>query len=49
MTFIFSQPINLYVLIGSHSAGELKESMAALELQLTQAEVDWLDLRSDSR
>ena len=49
VAFIFNQPINLYALIGNRSAEELKQNIEALELELTPAEVDWLDLRSDSR
>ena len=49
VAFIFSQPLNLYALIGSRSAEELKQNIEALELELTPAEIDWLDLRSDSR
>lgn len=49
VAYIFNQPLNIFALIASRSGDELKQNIAALEMPLTQAEVDWLDLRSDSR
>ncbi len=49
VAYIFNQPLNIYALIASRSDDELKQNIAAMELELTQAEIDWLDLRSDSR
>jgi aryl-alcohol dehydrogenase-like predicted oxidoreductase len=49
VAYIFNQPLNIFALIASRSRDELKQNIAALEMPLTQAEVDWLDLRSDSR
>ncbi len=47
--YIFKQPLNIYALIASRSADELKQNIAAMELDLTPAEVEWLDLRRDDR
>lgn len=49
VAYIFNQPLNIFALIASRSGDELRQNIAALEMPLTQAEVDWLDLRSDSR
>ncbi len=49
VSFVFNQPLNIYALIASRSADELRQNIAALEMKLTPAEMDWLDLRSDSR
>jgi aryl-alcohol dehydrogenase-like predicted oxidoreductase len=49
VAFVFNQPLNIYALIASRSAEELRQNIAAMELKLTPAEMDWLDLRSDSR
>ncbi|MBZ0302934.1 MAG: aldo/keto reductase, partial [Anaerolineae bacterium] len=49
VAYIFNQPLNIHALIASRSADELQQNVAALELPLTQAEIDWLDLRSDQR
>lgn len=49
VAFVFNQPLNIYALIASRSAEELRQNMAAMAMKLTPAEMDWLDLRSDSR
>jgi aryl-alcohol dehydrogenase-like predicted oxidoreductase len=49
VAYVFNQPLNIFALIASRSADELKQNIAALEMPLTQAEIDWLDLRSNSR
>lgn len=49
VAYIFNQPLNIFSLIASRSAEELEQNNAALEMELSQAELDWLDLRSDSR
>ena len=49
VAYIFNQPLNIYALIASRSREELQQNITALELDLTPAEVAWLDLRSESR
>jgi aryl-alcohol dehydrogenase-like predicted oxidoreductase len=49
VAYIFNQPLNIFALIASRSGDELRQNVEAMELPLTQAEIDWLDLRSDSR
>ncbi|HLV35118.1 MAG TPA: aldo/keto reductase [Spirillospora sp.] len=49
VAYIFNQPLNIYALIASRSAEELRQNITALDLKLTEAEMDWLDLRSDTR
>ena len=49
VAFIFNQPLNLYALIASRSGAELQQNIEALELELSPAELAWLDLQSDTR
>ena len=49
VAFIFNSPLNLYALIASRSAEELQQNIEALELELSPAEMAWLDLLSDTR
>ena len=49
VAYVFNQPLNIYALIASRSREELQQNITALELDLTPAEVAWLDLRSESR
>jgi len=47
--YIMNQPLNVFALVGVANGDEFRANVAACELKLTQEEVDWLDLRSDSR
>ena len=49
VAYVFNYPLNIFPLVSSRTEDELKQNIAAMELELTQAEMDWLDLRSDSR
>ncbi|MCC7354039.1 MAG: aldo/keto reductase [Anaerolineae bacterium] len=49
LAYIFSQPLNLFALVGCNSGDEFRENSAALEVRLTPAEAAWLDLRSETR
>ena len=49
MAYVFSQPMNIFGLVGCQSGAEFKENLAAMELRLTPEEMAWLELRSDSR
>ena len=49
LAFVMSQPMNVFALIGSNGADELKDNIKGLEIELTRQELDWLDLYSDER
>lgn len=44
LAWVLHQPFPTYAIIGPRSPSELRESLAALEVELTGAEVRWLDL-----
>lgn len=45
LAYVLSQPFPVCALIGPNTVGELHSSIGALGLQLSRAEIDWLDLR----
>lgn len=49
MAWILNQPIEVYALVGAASPEEIEANAAVASLELTQAEIDWLDLRADKR
>lgn len=49
VAYIFNSPLNIYALIASRSGDELRQNIEALELELSPAEMAWLDLLSDTR
>ena len=49
LAFVLHQPMNVFALIGAYSAEEALANAAALDAKLTPAEVDWLDLRRETR
>lgn len=48
MAFLMNQPMNVFALVGCQSAAEFASSAAALDIELTQQELDYLDLKADS-
>ncbi len=48
LAWVLHQPFPIYALIGPRSVAELRESVAALDLDLTPAEWRWLDLEQDT-
>lgn len=48
-SFLFHQGLNIFALIANNSADELRENIAAIDFQMTHAEMQWLDLRRDDR
>ena len=42
--YVLSQPFPIYALIGPRALSETRDSMAALEVQLTESEIKWLNL-----
>ncbi len=49
VAFIFNSPLDIYPLIASRSSEELRQNIEAMELELSPAEMAWLDLLSDAR
>jgi len=47
--YIMNQPLNVFALVGVANGDEFKANAEACELKLSAEEVDWLDLRSDTR
>ncbi len=45
LAYIMNQPMNMFAVIGLHSAQKFKASSEASEFQLTPEELDWLDLK----
>jgi aryl-alcohol dehydrogenase-like predicted oxidoreductase len=49
LAFVLNQPLNIHTLIGCASGNELRANMEALEIDLSQEEIAWLDLKQDKR
>lgn len=49
LAYVFSQPLNIYALVGARSVKEYQENLRAFHQRLTDAEVAWLELRTDER
>lgn len=49
MAFLMNQPMNVFALVGCQSPEEFASSAAALDIPLSQAELDYLDLKTDAR
>lgn len=49
VAYIFSQPLNIFPLIGSRNKTELQQNIEAMKLKLSPAELAWLNLESDAR
>jgi aryl-alcohol dehydrogenase-like predicted oxidoreductase len=49
LAYVLHQPMNVFALIGARNRDEAEANAAALDAKLTQAELDWLDLHSDTR
>ena len=47
LAYVMNQPMNLFAVVGPHSAGKFKANVDAGGIQLTQQEMDWLDLRTE--
>lgn len=47
--YVASQPLNIFALVGCQTADEFRANAAAADVQLTEAECAWLDLRAESR
>ncbi len=47
VSFVLSQPLNLYALLAPRSAEECRQNIQAMQVKLTQDEMDWLDLKAE--
>ncbi len=48
IAFVMSQPLNIYALLAPRTAEEIRLNNEAAEIKLTQAEMDWLDLKAEA-
>ncbi len=48
LAYILNQPLNVFAVVGHQTADEFKTNLEACEIQLSPAELAWLDLRSES-
>lgn len=49
LAYILQQPLDAYAVVASRTAAEFEANSAAVDLSLTRAELDWLDLLADDR
>ena len=49
LAFIMSQPMNMFAVVGPHSAAKFAANIEAANIKLTLQEMDWLDLKNDNR
>ena len=49
LAFNLSLPLNTFSLIGCATREEMEANIQALDLELTKEELDWLDLKADTR
>lgn len=48
MSWLMNQPLNVFALVGAYKAEEMQQNIDAMQMKLTQAELEWLDLQRDS-
>jgi aryl-alcohol dehydrogenase-like predicted oxidoreductase len=49
LAYVMNQPMNLFAVVGPHSGEKFQASIQASGVKLTQAEMDWIDLKTDIR
>jgi aryl-alcohol dehydrogenase-like predicted oxidoreductase len=49
LAYVINQPMNLFAVVGPHSGKKFRSNVEASEVQLTPEEMDWLDLKTESR
>jgi len=47
--YVMSYPLNIFALIGVYKQEEARQNVEAMDVQLTEQEMAWLDLRRDER
>src|SRR5262249_41652284 len=46
---VITQPLNIFAIVGCQTGAEFAANVEALDLELTPAELAWLELRSEDR
>ncbi len=49
LAYVTNQAMNMFVLVGPHSSEKFKANIEASKVYLTAREMDWLDLKTDTR
>ena len=49
LAYVMNHPMNVFAVVGPHSAEKFRANIEASDLELTLREMAWLDLRTDSR
>lgn len=49
LAYVLHQPLNVFALVGAYSVAEVEANVAALDLELTEQELAWLDNGQASR
>jgi aryl-alcohol dehydrogenase-like predicted oxidoreductase len=49
VAYIMNQPLNVFALVGAANRDEFKANVEACEIKLTQEELAWINLQSDTR
>ena len=49
LAFVMGQPMNMFSVVGPHSAAKFAANVEAANIKLTPQEMDWLDLKNDNR
>ena len=49
LAYVVNQPMNTFTVVGPHSGEKFKANVEAVEVRLTSQEMDWLDLKAESR
>jgi len=49
LSYVLSFPLDIYALVGSANSDEIASNLQALQSRLTEEEMAWLDLRSETR
>lgn len=47
LAYVLNQPLNIFAIIGSMTGEQFKENAVALDIDLNQNELDWLNLKAD--
>jgi len=49
LAYVMNHPMNLFAVVGPHSGKKFKANIEASDVPLTPQEMDWLDLKTNSR
>ena len=49
IAYVLRQPMNTFAVVRASNSASVRSNLGALGVELTQPELDWLDLQSDSR